>query len=155
MMNFWIVGIFILMIHDVSDFFLIIPRAYRDCKVIYKPFLKLQYLVMATTWIGCRIFLLSYCAVYTSIKNLYQVAMNPSMFDNIFIDVMYLPGVLMAVMICALEVLQIFWTYHSITSFIEVTVSSKIAKHTYDWFILHFTNFGFLIWKCNLYLVIY
>jgi hypothetical protein len=54
------------------------------------------------------------------------------MFDNIFIEVLYLPGVLMAVMICALEVLQIFWTYHIITPFIEVTVSSKIAKHTYD-----------------------
>ena len=132
MMNFWMIGIFILMIHDVSDVFLIIPRAYRDCKVIVKPVLQLQYVVMAVTWIGCRIFMLSYCAVYTGIKNLYQVAMDPGMFDQVLLDVMYLPGVLMAVMICALEVLQIFWTYHIITSFIEVNVSSKIAKHTYD-----------------------
>jgi hypothetical protein len=132
LMNFWMIGIFILVIHDSSDFFLIIPRAYRDCKTINKTFLKLQYLVMTVTWIGCRIFLLSYCAVYTAIKSLYQIAMDSSNFDDIFIEILYLPGVLMAFMICALEVLQIFWTYHIITSFIEVTVSSKIAKHTYD-----------------------
>lgn len=48
---------------------------------------------------------------------------------------MYLSAVLMALMLSALEVLQIFWTYHIITSFIEVNVSSKIAKHTYDWYL--------------------
>lgn len=76
-MNFWMIGIFLLMIHDISDFFLIIPRAYRDCKVIIKPLLQLQYVVMITTWIGCRIFLLSYCAVYTALKNLYFVIYYP------------------------------------------------------------------------------
>jgi hypothetical protein len=38
----------------------------------------------------------------------------------------------MAVMLSALEVLQVFWTYHIITSFLEVAISPKIAKHTYD-----------------------
>ncbi len=132
MMNFWMIGIFLLMIHDVSDFFLIIPRAYRDYKNINKPFLQLQYVVMAVTWISCRIFMLSYCAVFTAVKNLYYVAYHPEIFEPVFIQVMYLPAVLMAIMIGALEVLQIFWTYHIITSFIEVNVSSKIAKHTYD-----------------------
>ncbi len=96
------IGIFILMIHDVSDAFLIIPRAYRDCKVIYKPLLVLQYLVMIVTWIGCRIFMLSYCAVYAAVKNLYSVAVHPEILEPIYIEVMYLPGVLMAVMISAL-----------------------------------------------------
>lgn len=118
MMNFWMIGIFLLMIHDVSDVFLIVPRAYRDCKVIYKPLLQIQYVVMAVTWIGCRIFMLSYCAVYTAIKNLYVATYYPERFHPIQLEVMYLPAVLMAIMISALEVLQIFWTYHIITSFI-------------------------------------
>jgi hypothetical protein len=81
MMNFWITGIFILFIHDLSDAFLIIPRAYRDYKKINKPFLILQYVVMVVSWISCRIFMLSYCAVYTSIRNLYTVAYHPEMLD--------------------------------------------------------------------------
>ena len=132
MMNFWIIGIFILFIHDISDALLIIPRAYRDYKKINKPFLILQYLAMMISWISCRIFMLSYCAVYTSIRNLYKVAYHPEILDPTIIEVMYLPSAFMAVMLSALEVLQIFWTYHIITSFIEVSVSNKIAKHTYD-----------------------
>ncbi len=132
-MNFWMIGIFLLMIHDVSDVFLIIPRAYRDYKNINKLFLQAQYIVMAVTWISTRIFMLSYCAVYTSLKNLYEATYYKDTFTPIQLEVLYLPGVLMAVMLCALEVMQIFWTYHIITSFIEVTVSSKLAKHTYDW----------------------
>lgn len=71
------IGIFLLMIHDISDVSLIIPRAYRDCKVIYKPLLIIQYAVMLITWIGTRIFILSYCAVYTAIKKLYVATYYP------------------------------------------------------------------------------
>lgn len=85
MMNFWMIGMFLLLIHDISDFFLIIPRAYRDYKAIYKPFLQLQYVIMTVTWISCRIFILSYCAVYTSIKDLYIVALYPETVDPIII----------------------------------------------------------------------
>ena len=77
MLNFWIIGIFVLIIHDVSDGLLLLPRAYRDCKVIFKPLMKLIYFVAAFAWISCRIFMLSYCAVYTSISNLYQLYKNP------------------------------------------------------------------------------
>ena len=83
MMNFWLIGIFLLMIHDISDIFLIFPRAYRDCRTIYKPLLQLMYFLMTFTWIGCRIFMLSYCGVYMAIKGLIEVAYNPSMFDPI------------------------------------------------------------------------
>lgn len=82
-MNFWLVGIFILFIHDLSDAFLIIPRAYRDCKVIKKPILLTQYVLMVVSWISCRIFMLSYCAVYTAIKNLYYIAYHPEILDPI------------------------------------------------------------------------
>lgn len=132
MCNFWLVGLFLLMIHDVSDAFLIIPRLYRDYKNVNKFFLQLQYIAMAVTWLSCRIWMLSYCAVYTAIKNLLFATFNPDYFDKTMFDTLYLLCVLMAVMISALEILQIFWTYHIITSFLEVTVSSKIAKHTYD-----------------------
>ncbi len=101
-MNFWLIGIFILFIHDFSDTFLIIPRAYRDYKAINKPFLQFQYVLLVTSWISCRIFMLSYCAVYTSIKNLYYIAYNPEIVGETVVNVMYLPGVFMAVMLSAL-----------------------------------------------------
>ena len=46
---------------------------------------------------------------------------------------MLVPELFMAFMLLALEILQIFWTYYIASSFIEVNVSSKLAKHTYDW----------------------
>jgi hypothetical protein len=29
--------------------------------------------------------------------------------------------------------LQLFWTYYIASSFVSVSISDKIAKHTYDW----------------------
>lgn len=123
MCNFWLVGLFMLMIHDLSDAFLIIPRLYRDYKNVNKLFLQLQYILMTVSWLSCRIWMLSYCAVYTAIKNLLFATYNPEYFDKIMLDTIYLLSVLIAVMVLVLEILQIFWTYHIITSFIEVTVS--------------------------------
>lgn len=44
-----------------------------------------------------------------------------------------LPGYFMILMMIALEVMQIFWTYYLVRAFLSVSVSSKI-KHTYDGF---------------------
>lgn len=80
-MNFWMIGIFLLMIHDISDVSLILPRAYRDYRAINKPLLQFLYILMAASWIPCRIVILSYCAVLTSLKNLYVATYYPEQFD--------------------------------------------------------------------------
>ena len=54
----------------------------------------------------------------------------------------------MGFMLLALEVLQVFWTYYIIVAFIEISVSSKIAKNTYEEWVLWFlTPFHIDLWR--------
>jgi hypothetical protein len=85
MMNFRMIGIFLLMIHDISDVLLILPRTYRDYRAFNKTILLFLIFLMAVTWIPCRIFILSYCAVLTSLKNLYVIIFYPKQFDPIIV----------------------------------------------------------------------
>ena len=131
-MNMWLIGIFVLLIHDVSDFFLIMARAYRDYKNMSKNLLKIFYFFGGTSWIFCRLFLFSVCCVYSSATSAYSFMVNKDHYNDILYDVLLIPGIFMAFMLFALEILQFFWTYYIMSSFIEVNVSSKLAKHTYD-----------------------
>ena len=76
--NQWIIGIFVLIIHDVSDIALILCRAYRECRKIFKPLLTFMDISGGIMWVFCRIFLLSYCCVYSSIYSATQFWLNPS-----------------------------------------------------------------------------
>lgn len=75
--NMWLIGIFVLLIHDVSDFFLILARGYRDYKNMSKKLLKFFYVMAGISWIFCRIFLLSCCCVYSSISSVYEFLFDP------------------------------------------------------------------------------
>ena len=75
-MNMWLIGIFVLLIHDLSDIVLILSRGYRDYKKINKKLLHLMDGFGGLVWVICRIFLLSYCCVYSSFSTLV------SMFEN-------------------------------------------------------------------------
>jgi hypothetical protein len=76
LMNMWLIGIFVLLIHDISDFFLILARAYRDYKAVDRGTLKVFYVMGGSSWIFCRIFLLSFCCVYSSINSSIQIFMD-------------------------------------------------------------------------------
>ena len=65
-MNMWVIGIFVLWVHDCSDIFLAVCRGYRDCKVVFRPLLFTLYGLEAIIWIGLRIFAFSYCGVFAS-----------------------------------------------------------------------------------------
>ena len=45
---------------------------------------------------------------------------------------MFMPAIFIAVMLAVLQLLQLFWTYYIVQSYISVNVSAKSAKHTYD-----------------------
>lgn len=128
----WLVGIFVLFIHDVSDCVLIIGRAYRDYKHVNKVVIKIIYLLGGPVWLICRIFLLSYCCVYSSLSSAYDLVVNKDTFSPAMYDAILIPGLFMGFMLFALQVLQIFWTYFIIKAFLEIGVSSKIAKNTYE-----------------------
>jgi hypothetical protein len=75
-MNMWLIGIFVLLIHDVSDIGLVIARGYRDYKKINKKLLHLMDAIVGFLWFMCRIFLLSYCCVYSSFSTLVYMNKN-------------------------------------------------------------------------------
>jgi len=71
-MNMWLIGIFILLIHDLSDLFLISARAYRDYRNYSKKILEIIYVFAAVSWVGCRIILFSSCCVFSSIYSAFN-----------------------------------------------------------------------------------
>ncbi len=75
--NQWIVGIFVLLIHDISDCTLIFGRAYREYKHVNKAALNFFYVLAMSSWLFCRIFLLSACCVYSSFSTVYDIWQNP------------------------------------------------------------------------------
>lgn len=74
--NQWLVGIFVLLIHDISDFFLILARAYRDYRHLNKKILQGFYIMAGSSWVICRIFLLTACCVYSSIYSASKFVLN-------------------------------------------------------------------------------
>ncbi len=76
LMNMWLIGIFVLFIHDISDCVLILGRAYRDYKHLNKIILRIIYTLGGPAWVFCRIFLLSYCCVYSSLYSAYQMVLQ-------------------------------------------------------------------------------
>ncbi len=80
-MNMWLIGIFVLLIHDVSDFFLILSRGYRDYKELNKKLLQVFYFFAGTSWIFCRILLLSLCCVYSSMSSAFDFFINKDQYD--------------------------------------------------------------------------
>jgi hypothetical protein len=127
-MNMWLVGIFVLLIHDVSDIVLILGRGYRDYKKVNKGLLMGIDAVGFTVWVFCRIFLLSYCCVYSSVKTVYEFWSNEAGRNNKVYEVLIFPGVFMGFMLFSLLILQVFWTYKIIASVITVNFKKNLAK---------------------------
>ncbi len=47
-------------------------------------------------------------------------------------ELVLFPSMFMAFMLFALQILQLFWTYYILQAFVEIGVSSKLAKNTYE-----------------------
>lgn len=137
LMNMWLIGILVLLIHDLSDFFLISARAYRvivllmqDYRHYSKNFLKVIYVLAVAAWIGCRLVIFNICCVYSGLYGAFYYV--PQFLNEIETEIMWYSYLFMSVMMAALEVLHLFWTYYIFSSFISVNVSEKMAKHNYD-----------------------
>lgn len=65
-MNMWIIGIFVLVIHDYTDFGLILARAYKDYRHRKQWLLTIFYTHATVSWIGLRILVFNYCCVYAT-----------------------------------------------------------------------------------------
>jgi hypothetical protein len=69
----WLIGVFVLLIHDLSDIVLIMSRGYRDCKKLNKNLLHFFDISGGFVWFMFRIFLLSYCCAYSGFNTLYKM----------------------------------------------------------------------------------
>lgn len=71
LMNMWMMGIFVLLIHDISDIAMMVCRGYRDYRKVNRKLLTIIDILGLILWVFCRIFLLSYCCVYSSFNSFY------------------------------------------------------------------------------------
>ena len=129
-MNMWLIGIFVLVIHDYTDFALIFARAYKDYRHRIQWILTIFYIHATVSWFILRIFIFNYSCVYAP---WYEAIVDvPKMLSPIEFEVLLLPYYFMCIMLTGLEIMHLFWTYYILSSFIEVNVSEKIANHSYD-----------------------
>lgn len=128
--NQWIIGIFVLLIHDYSDFALILARAYKDYRHCSKRLLDAIYVHGFISWVFCRIVLFCYGCIYASIYSIAYVI--PGRMTAFELEVLHFPYCFMSFMMAGLEVLHLFWTYYIAESFVAIKISKEMAKHTYD-----------------------
>lgn len=67
-MDMWVIGIFVLVLHDYTDMGLIFARAYKDYKHCNQVVLGIFYVHATGAWIFLRVFVFSYCCVYLAFK---------------------------------------------------------------------------------------
>jgi len=133
--NQWLVGIFVLVVHDYSDFGLQLARFYKvthiyiqDYKHYSKKVLDMIYVHAMTAWILCRIVLFSYNCIYRGWDSYF----NQIPRDPFYHEVLDFVHAFMLGMMISLEFLHLYWTYYIAESFVSVKVDPKLAKHTYD-----------------------
>lgn len=63
-MDMWILGIFVLIVHDASDVFLAMTRMYREYRYRKQIILSCGYVSVVISWIGLRILAFTYGAVF-------------------------------------------------------------------------------------------
>jgi hypothetical protein len=127
-MNFWLMGLFVLLIHDFSDIFLIVPRVMRDgreTKHMKKIMIIVDY-IGGVAWVGCRILLLSGCCIYSGINLLSQFTFRPDKFNSEIVNLVYYPIFFMTFMLSALQIVQLYWTYFIARAFVGSNISEKI-----------------------------
>ena len=63
-MNMWMVGIFVLFVHDLSDVTLALARGYREYKDRNSNILTFFYVIATGSWILLRVGIFTYCCIY-------------------------------------------------------------------------------------------
>jgi hypothetical protein len=106
-MDFWLVGTFVLIIHDFTDFTLILGRAYKVQIYLTKDFrYKNNYLlgfisgIAFINWVVCRIFIFTYCCIYSLFWSIFNVFVPKA--DEIYYETVFYAVCFMGVMLSAL-----------------------------------------------------
>lgn len=65
--NQWLIGIMVLLCHDISDLFLIMARGYKDYKNYSRNLLKVIYVFAMGSWTVGRLIVFPACCVYAAL----------------------------------------------------------------------------------------
>jgi|JI102314A1RNA_FD_contig_31_341596_length_535_multi_1_in_0_out_0_1 cellulose synthase/poly-beta-1,6-N-acetylglucosamine synthase-like glycosyltransferase len=63
-MDMWVIGIFVVVLHDLSDAFLASCRMHREYKKPIQFLLNINYVLMVLSWIGLRVIAFGYSCVW-------------------------------------------------------------------------------------------
>jgi len=124
-MNFIIVGVIVLLVHDPSDVFLIAARAYTDLKNRNVVINVLIYAVTYPVWVYTRNMVFPVCVLGSALSEYWNQGV-------VHLDeVLYLPAVFMLFMMAALVVMHFYWTYFLTMAAISMVKGGK-DKNGYD-----------------------
>ncbi|KAL4440861.1 hypothetical protein ABPG74_013842 [Tetrahymena malaccensis] len=125
MMNFKLVGIIVLLIHDIGDVFLIAARAYTDLKNRIVAVNVLIYVLTYPTWVYTRNMIFPLCVIGAAADQY----MKPR--SEEYARIMDFPMMYMLFMISALALMHIYWTFFLSKAAISMLGKGK-DKNGYD-----------------------
>lgn len=125
MMNFTVIGIVVLLVHDPSDVLLIAGRAYTDLRNKKLPVTLAIYAISYPVWIYTRNYVLPTCVLPATFEMLAKPISED--LDIIF----YLPMVYMVIMLTALAIMHVYWSYFITKAAVTMIVKGK-DKNGYD-----------------------
>lgn len=67
----WVIGIFVLILHDGSDIFLSLGRGYREYKYRNTVTINILNVLGVLSWIGLRIVIFGFCCVFATWYQIY------------------------------------------------------------------------------------
>jgi len=124
-MNFVIVGVVVLLIHDPGDVVLIAGRAYTDMKnrkIIINVILAL---IAYPVWVYTRNIVFATCILNSAYTELF----TPKIVK--LDEVLFLPSVFMVFMLTALAIMHTYWTFF-LTKAAVAMISKGKDKNGYD-----------------------
>jgi len=125
MMNFVIVGVIVLLVHDPGDVFLIIGRAYTDMKNRNVVVNVILAIIAYSVWVYTRNIVFTTCVLNSAYTELF--APRVVKLD----EILYLPSVFMIFMLSSLAIMHAYWTFF-LSKAAFIMISKGKDKNGYD-----------------------
>jgi len=124
-MNFVIVGVIVLLVHDPGDVFLIIGRAYTDMKNRNVVVNVILAIIAYSVWVYTRNIVFTTCVLNSAYTELF--APRVVKLD----EILYLPSVFMIFMLSSLAIMHAYWTFF-LSKAAFIMISKGKDKNGYD-----------------------
>lgn len=120
-----LVGVVVLLVHDMSDCTLIIARMYTDYKNRNIIINILLGIIMISNWIFCRNIMFPSCTIHSCFLFLNRAATSE------LVDIIWTPILYQTSMLCALAFMHCYWTLYILKGVYNMLFKGK-DKNGYD-----------------------